>query len=153
MWIKVQLQYIRKNYVQKNLYSACFFHVHPYIIISQLSKHLTLGCIYLRSITHTIRGALYFQFTHFPCDDWENLYTLSYYHHQIGVWTITHCLGLVHETMLCSVSFCILTHKALLSIWRKKYMVQKLANKPTSLILGDNGTQDSGTVSIAVLCK
>ena len=25
-----------------------------------------------------------FQFTHFPCDDWENIYTLSYYHHQIG---------------------------------------------------------------------
>ena len=22
-----------------------------------------------------------FQFTHFPCDDWENM---SYYHHQIG---------------------------------------------------------------------
>ena len=25
-----------------------------------------------------------FQLTHFPCDDWENIYTLSYYHHQIG---------------------------------------------------------------------
>ena len=25
-----------------------------------------------------------FQFTHFPCDDWENIYTLSYYHHEIG---------------------------------------------------------------------
>ena len=25
-----------------------------------------------------------FQFTHFLCDDWENIYTLSYYHHQIG---------------------------------------------------------------------
>ena len=24
------------------------------------------------------------QFTHFSCDDWENIYTLSYYHHQIG---------------------------------------------------------------------
>ena len=29
-------------------------------------------------------GALCFQFTHFSCDDWENIYTLSYYHHQIG---------------------------------------------------------------------
>ena len=25
-----------------------------------------------------------FQFTCYPCDDWENLYTLCYYHHQIG---------------------------------------------------------------------
>ena len=25
-----------------------------------------------------------FQFTHFSCDDWEHIYTLSYYHHQIG---------------------------------------------------------------------
>ena len=29
-------------------------------------------------------GAVCFQFTHFLCDDWENIYTLSYYHHQIG---------------------------------------------------------------------
>ena len=33
---------------------------------------------------YTICGAVCFQFTHFPCDDWENIYTLSYYHHQIG---------------------------------------------------------------------
>ena len=26
----------------------------------------------------------YTQFTHFIFDDWENIYTLSYYHHQIG---------------------------------------------------------------------
>ena len=25
-----------------------------------------------------------FRLTHIPCDDWENIYTLSYYHHQIG---------------------------------------------------------------------
>ena len=41
-----------------------------------------------------------FQFTHSPCDDWENIYTLSYYH-QIG--SITHCLGLGHETMVCVI--------------------------------------------------
>ena len=28
--------------------------------------------------------AVCFQFTHFFCGDWENIYTLSYYHHQIG---------------------------------------------------------------------
>ena len=27
---------------------------------------------------------LFFQFTHFLRDDWENIHTLSYYHHQIG---------------------------------------------------------------------
>ena len=32
---------------------------------------------------YTISGAVCFQFPHFPCDDWENIYTLSYYHHQI----------------------------------------------------------------------
>ena len=37
----------------------------------------------LSDIHYTIRGAVCFQFTHFPCD-WENIYTLSYYHHQIG---------------------------------------------------------------------
>ena len=35
-------------------------------------------------IHYAICGAVCFQFTHFPCDDWENIYTLSYYHHQIG---------------------------------------------------------------------
>ena len=40
-------------------------------IFSQLSKY-------------TIGGAVCFQFTHFLCDDWENIYTLSYYHNQIG---------------------------------------------------------------------
>ena len=35
-------------------------------------------------IHYTIYGAVCFYFTHFPCDDWENIYILSYYHHQIG---------------------------------------------------------------------
>ena len=38
----------------------------------------------LSVIHYTKSGAVRFQFTHFPCDDWENIYTLSYYHHQIG---------------------------------------------------------------------
>ena len=36
------------------------------------------------TIHYKICGAVCFQFTHSPCDDWENIYTLSYYHHQIG---------------------------------------------------------------------
>ena len=35
-------------------------------------------------IHYKICRAVCLQFTHFPCDDWENMHTLSYYHHQIG---------------------------------------------------------------------
>ena len=38
----------------------------------------------LSVIHYTICGAVCFQFTHFGCDDWENMFTLSYFHHQIG---------------------------------------------------------------------
>ena len=38
----------------------------------------------LSVIHYTIHGAVCFQSTHFPCDDWDNMYILSYYHHQIG---------------------------------------------------------------------
>ena len=38
----------------------------------------------LSNIHYTICGTVCFQFTHFLRDDWENIYTLSYYHHQIG---------------------------------------------------------------------
>ena len=37
----------------------------------------------LSVIHYTICGAVCFQFIRFPCDDWENIYALSYYHHQI----------------------------------------------------------------------
>ena len=38
----------------------------------------------LSVIHYTICGAVCFQFTNFPCYDWNNIYSLSYYHHQIG---------------------------------------------------------------------
>ena len=38
----------------------------------------------LSVIHYAIRGAVCFQFTHCTCDDWENIDTLFYYHHQIG---------------------------------------------------------------------
>ena len=38
----------------------------------------------LSVIHYIICGVVCFQFTHSLCDDWENIYTLSYYHHQIG---------------------------------------------------------------------
>ena len=33
----------------------------------------------------------------------ENMCTLSYYHHQIRSMTHCHCLGLGHETMVCTI--------------------------------------------------
>ena len=40
---------------------------------------------HILSFTHyTLCGAVCFQFTHSPCDDWENIYTLFYHHHQMG---------------------------------------------------------------------
>ena len=39
----------------------------------------------LSVIHHTICGVVCFQFTHFPCGGWDNIYTVSYYHHQIGI--------------------------------------------------------------------
>ena len=42
----------------------------------------------LSVIHHTICGAVCFEFTHFSCDDWENIYTLTYYHHQI--WSMNY---------------------------------------------------------------
>ena len=38
----------------------------------------------------------------------ERIYTLSYYLIKSEVWTITHCLGLGHETMVCAVCLYIL---------------------------------------------
>ena len=57
------------------------------------------------SITHyTICGAVCFQFTHFCCDDWENIYILCLIIiMKSEVWTISYCLGLGHETMVSTV--------------------------------------------------
>ena len=57
----------------------------------------------LSVIHYTICGAVCLQFTHFPCGDWENIYTLSYYHHQIGSMNYYPLLGLGHETILSAV--------------------------------------------------
>ena len=57
----------------------------------------------LSVIRYTICGAVCFQFTHFLCDDWENAYILCLLIINSEVWTITHCLGLGHETMVCAV--------------------------------------------------
>ena len=59
-----------------------------------------------------------FQFTHFPCD-WENIYIYILYLIIIiksELWTITHCLGLGHERMVCAVCLSVpLWHKEVLT--------------------------------------
>ena len=58
-----------------NLKHAC--QIYLVECVSKI-KHI------LSVIHYAICGAVCFQFTHFPCDAWENIYTLSFYHHQIG---------------------------------------------------------------------
>ena len=58
-----------------NLSNAC--QVYFVECVSTI-KHI------LSIIHYTIYWAVCFQFTNFPCDDWENTCTLSHYHHQIG---------------------------------------------------------------------
>ena len=59
----------------------------------------------LSIIFHAKYGALRIQLTLFFYDDYENMCTLSYYHHQIG--SITHLplfrVRLGHETIVCAV--------------------------------------------------
>ena len=62
----------------------------------------------LSVIHNAICGAVCFQFAHFSCDDWENIYIYIYILCLIiiiksEIWTITHCLGLSHETMVSVV--------------------------------------------------
>ena len=54
-------------------------------------------------IHYTICGTVCFQFTHSPCDDWEKIYTLSYFHHQIGSMNYYPLFRVSHETMVCAV--------------------------------------------------
>ena len=52
----------------------------------------------LSVIHYTICGAVCFQLTHFPCDDWDSIYILCLIIIiKSEVWTITHWLGLGHE--------------------------------------------------------
>ena len=73
-------------------------HLYSIIIVQTYLKTLNLSnacpvyfveCVsqieHILSVIHyTICRAVYFLFTHLSCDDWENIFTLSYYHHQIG---------------------------------------------------------------------
>ena len=59
-------------------------------------------------IHHKIYETVRFKFTRFPCNDWENIYTLCLIIIiKSEVWTIIHCLGLGHETMVCDICLAI----------------------------------------------
>ena len=58
----------------------------------RFGMQIVFVCLYIKPshyhhcanfIHYTICEDVCFQFTHFLCDDWENIYTLSYHHHQI----------------------------------------------------------------------
>ena len=49
------------------------------------------------------------------CDGCENICTLSYYYHQSEVWIISGCLGLSHETMVCTKCLVVLLFSYTLS--------------------------------------
>ena len=67
--------------VQTYLKTLNLFYKMPQIYFVECVSKIR----HIPSVIHyTIRGAVCFQFTHFPSDDWENIYTLSYYHHQSG---------------------------------------------------------------------
>ena len=67
---------IRQTYLKAfNLWNTC--QIYFVECVSKI-KHI------LSVIHYTICGAVCFQFTHFLCDGGDNIYTLSYYHHQIG---------------------------------------------------------------------
>ena len=58
----------------------------------------------LSVIHYTIWMEMCFQFTHFPCDDWDNIYILCLIIIiESEVWTIAHCLGFGHERTVCAV--------------------------------------------------
>ena len=58
-----------------------------------------------------------FLFPRFPCDDWEKIYIrFLIIIIKSEVWTITHCLGLGHDTMVCAVCLFILKGVKWLSV-------------------------------------
>ena len=103
-------------YITPSHYHHCADLSEDFELIKRLSDIL-IECVskikHIHSIIHyTICGVVCFQFTHFPCDDWVNIYVLCLIIIiKLWVWTITHCLGLRHETLVCavclSVFFCI----------------------------------------------
>ena len=63
----------------------------------------------LSVIHYTIYGTVCFEFIHFPCDDWDNIYVYIYIYFVLlssssnrKYELVIHCLGLGHKTMVCA---------------------------------------------------
>ena len=82
---------------------------------------------HILSVVHyTICGAVCFQFTNFPCYDWENIYiyTLSYYHHQIGSMNYYPFFRLRSwKNGVRCMSFCI--RMILMVVWNAKWLCHR----------------------------
>ena len=115
---------------------VCTLHHLIFVIVqtisedSELIKYLSdIVCRvckikHILSVTHyTICGAVCFQFTHFLCDDWENIYTLSYHHHQIGSMNYYPLFRVRswNNGMRC-MSFYILVQDISIDIWFLSYI-------------------------------
>ena len=57
--------------------------VHYTISLSSLCKLIWRYWTHNMPVRY-ILSSVWVRFTHFPCDDWENIYALSYYLHQLG---------------------------------------------------------------------
>ena len=70
-----------------------------------MSARYILSSVWVRLsiFSYSIYGAACFQFTQFPHDGWENILLCLIIIIKSEVWTIIHCLGLGHETLVCAV--------------------------------------------------
>ena len=91
---------IRIRFGLKIVFVYLYITSSHYHHCANLSEDIELKCLsdifcrvckirHILSVIHcTICGIVCFHFTHFPCDDYDNIYiythTLFYYHHQIG---------------------------------------------------------------------
>ena len=82
--LKIAFVYL---YITPSHYYHCASLSEDIELIKCLSDIVCRVCkiMHILSVIHyKTRGTVCFQLTHFPCDDWDNIYTLSYYHHRIG---------------------------------------------------------------------
>ena len=102
-------------------------------------KHILLVLHY------TICGVVCFQFTHFPCDDWENIYLCLIIIIKSEVWTITNYLGLGHEAMVCAV--CLHVFLCII-LWVLMHMYERRTR--LILVYGSDvwGSQSQGTLAV-----
>ena len=88
IWTRLGLQIVLVClYTTPSHYNQCANLSEGIVLIKCLSGIFCQVCKIKHVLTvihYTIYGAVCFQFTHFSCDDWDNIYTLSYYHHQTG---------------------------------------------------------------------